>query len=316
MCATDGLGCATFTVVVGKSFVNKSNFKKRQDVELLRILSAFGIVWFHTPSIMGKNVAYSGLIVFIIISMYFSTKSKLKSKTLLEKFNRIFIPWFFWMVFYGLINIVVNKPFIPTNNGIISGILVGSSIHLWYIPYIFMMSTIFNPVKYINSEITSYLCILFIIFIFYTSQSWSPWAFDSGYPLVQYAHSLGAVVIGVFLANCSVMSRWLAVGLVCFILAIINIFTTPESMAVPYSIGIVLTTLVFFSDCHFSFKEKVNELSECTFGIYLLHPFWLKIIKQIGFTFELSIPILAFSLSTITVLYLKKTLPNIAKYIV
>ena len=43
--------------------------RKRADIEFLRVLSTFGIVWFHS-GVFGHEFAYSGLIVFLILSMY------------------------------------------------------------------------------------------------------------------------------------------------------------------------------------------------------------------------------------------------------
>lgn len=45
--------------------------KVRQDIEILRVLSAFGIVWFHSGA-PGRAFAYSGLVIFIILSVYLS----------------------------------------------------------------------------------------------------------------------------------------------------------------------------------------------------------------------------------------------------
>ena len=37
------------------------------NVEGLRILAGFGIVWFHTENALGKSIGYAGLPVFLII---------------------------------------------------------------------------------------------------------------------------------------------------------------------------------------------------------------------------------------------------------
>lgn len=94
--------------------------EKRQDIEIIRIICAFGIVWFHTSEI-GKDIAYSALSIFIIISMYFSSKTTLKNITILNRAKRLLIPWMFWFLFYGVINIVRQTPFIDTSKGFFQG---------------------------------------------------------------------------------------------------------------------------------------------------------------------------------------------------
>ena len=63
----------------------------RTDVEFLRIIAALGIVWFHSGLDVGRDIAYSGLVVFLIFSSYFAVKSN-KEYSVLSRASRFLIP--------------------------------------------------------------------------------------------------------------------------------------------------------------------------------------------------------------------------------
>jgi surface polysaccharide O-acyltransferase-like enzyme len=293
--------------------------EKRQDIELLRIFSAFGIVWFHSPITIGKHIAYSGLIIFLIISTYFSSHPYKKIKSFSDKARRLLVPWLLWFLFYGLINIMLGKAFIDTNKSIIEGILSGTKIHLWFMPFIFMAVIFFDFIKkYIKKDYMNLICTFFIVTILFTSDIWKPYTAKLGSPWWQYANALVGLFIGVILANISTLTnqRKLNVAILC-ILALSIIMFLYSVIDISYFIAIVITTIVILKKQDFFLTVKVTWLSKATLGIYFLHPFFLGAIKQLcGSELGFYLPFVVFSLSVLTTLFLQKFTPNLAKYIV
>ena len=79
--------------------------KRNLGVELLRLLSTFGIVWFHSGT-TAKEFAYSGLVVFLVLSMYLGGKHGSADKqTFRRRVERLIIPWLFWCVIYAGLNV-------------------------------------------------------------------------------------------------------------------------------------------------------------------------------------------------------------------
>ena len=104
--------------------------ERRQDIEILRVFSVFGIVWYHS-NVVGGDYAYSGLIFFVILSAYLSGPAKLDFRLdFLMRAQRLLVPWLIWYFVYGLVNVIRGRPLVDTSNGLIAGILQGPSIHL------------------------------------------------------------------------------------------------------------------------------------------------------------------------------------------
>jgi len=121
--------------------------QRNYNVDRLRILATFGIVWFHTVGIPGRHVAYAGLAIFIMLSFaYVTLRSPMATSAaiLSERFKRLLLPWAFWWLIYLAAkmgkSVLSNTPFSADID--LGWILAGPSIHLWYLPFAFVMTMI------------------------------------------------------------------------------------------------------------------------------------------------------------------------------
>lgn len=296
------------------SKINDANLK-RQEIELLRIFCAFGIIWYHSAS-TGRDIAYAGLVAFLIISLYFSAKIKSPPKPVLERAKILLIPWIFWSIFYGAINLAQNRPFFSADNGITAGVLTGSSLHLWYMPFIFFVIIIFDYIKrYLTAGMLCYACAALALMLLWLNSSWRPQSLALGAPYAQYAHALDGVFIGVFFANCSALPRTMRAGFIAAILAFVMLFAwSVPGIGVTYLVGIALAALILLPDWNLSFPVNISVLSECTLGIYLSHVFWIRVVSKLGIRSELLLPFLVFGISALTIFALKRYAPRVARY--
>lgn len=294
---------------------------KRQDIELLRIISTFAIVWYHSGAI-GHEISYGGLIIFVLLSMYLAGQSNYSGNhPYLRKFERIIIPWSIWFVIYGLVNVLLHKPIIPLHNGIFAGILSGSSIHLWYMPFIFGCLLLFDIVKrHASKSLIAWLSAVLTTTILGSTPFWRLESIQLGEPLAQYAHALAAVTLGIFFSYLSILHGRYQIFLL-FIIVISALSAIPYTgVGIPYLIGIfagsilvyrpLLNKLWIFTGSSFDF----SSISQYTLGIYFVHVLILTVLEKTHFFYGIYLPLTGIVLSILTVYLLRRTFPKLAKY--
>jgi fucose 4-O-acetylase-like acetyltransferase len=288
---------------------------KRQEIEIVRILSAFGIVWFHTASV-GNDIGLSGLVVFIILSLYFAAGPGAAVKSIGSRFRRLILPWLFWYVFYALLNVALKRPVIQLERGWIAGVLTGPSVHLWYMPFMFAVLVMIDRIRTrIDPRLPAILCGMAVVPILASAAYWRFWSFTVGAPWAQYLQSVAAVLLGFFLAN----NPFIPWSITVFLLTVagstaLAIIFVP-GIGIPYFIGISVTALCLFPDWTIRPRPLINRLAECTLGIYLSHPFWNFVVTTQAHLSGTVIPLVVFTLSTLSVFLLRRLFPHWARHV-
>jgi fucose 4-O-acetylase-like acetyltransferase len=288
---------------------------KRQDVELLRIISTFLIVWFHT-GVVGHEISYSGLVVFLILSMYLSgTNSPDGDFRIRHRIGRFLVPWAIWFAIYGVKNVLADKPIIQTDHGIVSGILSGPSIHLWYMPFTFSCLIVFEIIKKHVPKI-SIACTssIFAAIVLACTPAWRVESIRLGYPVEQYAHALSGVFLGAFFLYFDALPGRTGQLLLVTVIASALSAVPYEGVGIPYLFGIVSGCILVSRSLDKMLIVNLSALSQLTLGIYFVH---IIVIRAIQRTFQFSgivLPIAAFLVSALIVLVLRKSTPKLAKY--
>lgn len=108
---------------------------RQSSFELLRIVSAAGIVWFHA-GVTGPQIGYTGLTVFLLLTPLFELGANFERRTPWVRLaSRLLVPFAFWSVVYAAANVVKGKPVLNLEGGLLLGAVAGPSIHLWYLPF-------------------------------------------------------------------------------------------------------------------------------------------------------------------------------------
>ncbi|WP_124948703.1 acyltransferase family protein [Sulfuriferula thiophila] len=289
--------------------------KKRQDIELFRIISAFSIVWYHS-NVIGHEIAYGGLIIFLIISMYLAgCSSYVAERPFLPRIKRWLTPWGIWFIVYGLVNIISHNPIIPLNNGFTSGVLAGPSIHLWYMPFVLACLLMFDIIRryFIASHIAWGAGLLSILILGSTS-IWRDTSIQLGYPIAQYAQALAAVVLGIFFAYARNISKQLQITLLLFIIATAIYVIPYKGIGIPYLIGIFVGCILAFRILKIPSSLNFNIIAKNTLGIYFIHILILKTLVHSNTIHGIYLPVTTFFLSLLIIILLRRTFPKIAKY--
>jgi hypothetical protein len=266
--------------------------------------------------VTGVEFSYAGLIVFLIMSMYLAGRSMYSGDhSVIRRVKRLLIPWAIWFVIYGANNLLSHASIIPMNNGIIEGILAGPNIHLWYMPFIFVCLTLFDVVrKYASSTSIAWASATLTALVLASTPVWRHSSMALGCPLPQYAHAVAGVLLGVFLAYVTGLPRKLGMFLLLIITAAdLSVFHY-EGIGIPYLIGIVVGCILAFRLLEKVIKIDVTALSECSLGIYLLHPLLVGIFQQHHLVSAMLMPVTVFSSAAFLIFMLRRFLPRLAKY--
>lgn len=264
-----------------------SSMSRNQNVEIVRILAAFGIVWFHSGAPWAA-VGYSGLITFTALATYFASAGSAKLA------RRILVPWLFWTVFYlGWRFAADGDPFIEGLSPVTS-IFYGA--HLWFLPFIFAVNL---AVGSIASRHLPLACALVALLMLATVPWWREWQLSLGPPFGQFVHALPAAMIGVALRT--------RAGIAVAVLALaVGFYWQAGGVSYPYAIGGGLAVAAVLLP---RLRWNVESVSSCMFGVYLVHIAALGVFNRISGPQTLLTVVLAFLAALAGVWLMRRYLP-------
>ncbi len=280
---------------------------RRTDVELFRVLACLGIVYFHAGVFSGISnaIAYSGLIVFVLISVFYDGRRK-KTDEISSLAKKILVPYFIWSAIYLVLYLISGKSISEIIS--LKTVISGTSIHLWYLPFIFFVLIIFGQIKkYTPLGVISGASGAMFAFWLYFSPFWR--SYVEVVPFPQYMHAVG----GVFLALSVVSSiRWISyVSLGSGVLMCIYLLKFKDyGVSVVYLIAAFFTFALIARPISLSiFERPIALLSSLTFSIYLVHPLGLAIFSKLSFGEGFLAPALVFIGSAVGIWFFRRVTP-------
>lgn len=287
--------------------------RRRTDIEFLRVLSCLGIVYFHSGVLSGlaNNLAYSGLTFFILVSLFFVNTRRNVFENLTNTIRKVFPAFACWSVIYIVLAIVIADKdpgeFVKPLT-----LMIGGSIHLWYLPFIIFAIplTVFFGRSMSRRWLFGLMFSLYVVWMA-TSLTWREMASDFPLPAPQYLHAIGAVFLALWLSGGEGRVRYLAIFISLCLGAYVAYAGQP-------GVGVVyfLTTLyglIVIQKSDLIRSERLialiaQRLSPLTFGIYLVHPLLLSVASRVGFADSIFMPLSVFVGSAIAIqLYLMCT---------
>lgn len=275
----------------------------------MRLFGAFGVVLFHSDSTLREFGGF-GLIVFLTLSTIWAVRSRDTVWQAMQKSApTILLPWLIWFVIFGLFNLAERKAFLAAPDGWVLAILRGTSVHLWYLPYlafcIMIMYLLRRSCSRVGVIVLLGLSLGFIAFI----QQILAVAADLPEPLAQYCVSFGAILLGLVLA--SGMNARLVAGL-SILAAVIPILGGMGPLAVAYPFALSLIAVALARRDMFE-GWNVQAISRTSFGIYAMHPIVLYHIAPRLHLDGFAAAVLAFFLSMAVVMVTAKIMPPVAR---
>lgn len=261
--------------------------KRRDDIEWLRALACFGIVWYHGRG-AGLELALSGLIVFVVLSVALGGgRVRPWRERLWSRARRLLLPWAFWFGVFGLALAVTGHAPLRLDHGWLLGILAGPSIHLWYLPFMFMVLMALELWRERSSHqawlraaglcawLGASLLVLFSLRVISVR--------DYPYPVAQYLQVAPAVLAGVVLRSWEAwppQRRWVLVAPLAAGLACLAVLPAIPGVTWAYLIGLPLVAWVLLRP--HGVRWSAQGLADCSMGIYLVHPLLLMVLNKCG----------------------------------
>nr|WP_228027214.1 acyltransferase family protein [Rubrivivax pictus] len=242
-----------------------------------------------------------------MLSVFLSGSRIIDYQSIQRRFFRIIVPWFLWFLVYAAANFFAGKPVVNVESGWMAGVLAGPSIHLWYMPYIFLVLLLFDVVKNNFSVHTvAGLSLLSGAAMFLVGASWRPLSVQLGYPIAQWMHALPAVLFGVFIYYFRSLTP-IQLGLGVFLTGWSLLMSGLDlRFGLPYLVG--SAAMIAIAAGWFSPRIGFDllPLSECTLGIYLSHTAFQKLLANMGLPPGAVLATLSFFLSLTFVFLARK----------
>lgn len=233
----------------------------------------------------GPEYGYSGLVVFLALSAFFVRRKPV------SLVRRILVPWGFWLIVYGAFKAVAGNP-IFLDIDPLSAVLAGTSLHLWYLPFIFLASWAIWLTR--ATPLAGALIAAAMLLS-------SPWWRDLGImaPYAQWLQALPAIGIGLALRGRVSMAIAVAAVAICFALQV-------KGMSIPYLVG---TAALLAAMRLPRLQLNVEPLSSCMYGVYLVHILALVVFNRITGEGQFLTAVLAFAFSCAGVWIARRFVP-------
>lgn len=294
---------------------------KRPDIEGLRLLAAFGIVWFHSAH-SGIALAYSGLVVFLVLSVALGGRSgRPDGATLQRRALRLLRPWLLWFGLYAAFNALRGLPVLTPDHGWVAGVLAGPSIHLWYLPFVFGVLVALDLLRaHISLRSLSGAAYLLALVLLAAAPLWRPVTLGLPYPLLQWADALPPVLVGVFAlgAREGCWPRRAVLAMSTGLLLVATVLVAFDWVGTPYAVGVAASLLVLLRPPAASRPGPVDlsPLTDCAFGIYLSHSLVFALLLAHGPELDdAALPLAIFGLALAGTWALRRSLPRVAAYL-
>ena len=145
-------------------------------LDYLRLIAAFGIVWFHAAA-PGYRIAYAGLPVFLVLLALPSRMG------MADRARRLLLPFLIWSAVYALFRAwnaaeqgqALFEWWKPRM------FLTGTSIHLWFLPFAFLVALVAPALR--ASRIVLFLPVLAAALLSWIGETsvwpWYQWSFGA-----------------------------------------------------------------------------------------------------------------------------------------
>ena len=256
----------------------------RPALDLARFLAAFGVVLTHALVSPTDWVGNLSLGLFHILTGALAGASALRAQGYLlgRRAWRIALPWLAWSAFYLPVEWWISSP--EDRTALLTkpmNLLVGPSLHLWYLPFVLLTMPLVWPVtRWVNSPRRLMLACAVLI-VLALPQVWLHGMGALPFPMPQWAFGLPLFAAGLLLARAEQMAlTWLPVAALA-VLALAGWALTGAWWAAPMGL---LAALLFLAARRLPLAGPLPlDIGRAAFGIYLLHPFFaLFVYKALG----------------------------------
>jgi peptidoglycan/LPS O-acetylase OafA/YrhL len=250
---------------------------RRQSIDVMRIVAAFGIVWAHMQA-PGRTEGYVALGLFVILTAFLSVGSLERGglkRFWLGRLVRFLLPWLAWSLVFCLLQAL--------RDGGLAGLLVvedwrtllyGPAIHLWFLPWVVLTSPlIVLAVAWLTTAVRIWVAAVAGIAL----GARAMWLHDMAAPADPFGQWLFATIPLIYGILTAVRrQRGARFAPMTFALGATGIaWLGWGSFAAPFLLSAVVLFEAFWRTGITGFT--VTPVAQLSFGVYLVHPFWMLV---------------------------------------
>ncbi|MGE8940790.1 acyltransferase [Leptospira interrogans] len=288
----------------------------RDSFDILRVVAIFGIVWAHMFAPLAQ-LGRTALDLFLMLTAALAIRSIRRSSgshTWVLRGLAVLALWVGWSLFYKLIEVYrtrdiwtlfeINEP---------NSLLIGSTIHLWYLPFILLAAPIcLLATRLIRSRrdliIACAIAVVPSVGLIYVH------VFnDLPEPFAQWTFALPAYFYGIFAAY-GWEFRMTAVPLSFMaVTSALALLLTGSDAAPQY-----LLAAVIFEACWMMpwGTQQFRPLGQMVLGIYLIHPFFMLVVfKLFGGNVNRALGAIATFAMSMAAVYVLQRIPMVRKIV-
>ncbi|HGX8802304.1 TPA: acyltransferase [Escherichia coli] len=281
-------------------------------MDALRIISCFMVVCIHTClnykygqdslnnllALFGQSLFRIGLPVFFILSGYFILNSRVDFTTssFFKRIKKIAIPFIFYSIAHWFI---INKGMTVSFSGVaeyINALTVRNSIsiHFWFVYSLIGIYIFAQPINYLLKDISingSFFGLIIIAFLFLYNGDLP--SIGNVLPVSSVDKWTAYFVAGGFLARIKdkiSINQAIILTIIGYTsIVFISVYNSKNNHPMPYDFSISMFVaccgvVLLFSKLHIKNSKLLSNLSESTYGAYLIHICILKLLSPFYFT--------------------------------
>lgn len=251
----------------------------RQSVDLARFLACFGIVAAHAYALEDDWVGHLSLGLFLVLTGFLAMQSYRRAGGAYDfrsRAERLVLPWLFWSAFFRVVDLKVSDS--PDKWQLLQDpwtLLVGASVHLWFLPFIMLAMVLVKPVGRLVTTPQRLAVALLALVLLSVPMFWAMHVYKPPVPLTQWLYALPVYTLGLLMGVAHPMGRpvWLILAGV-----VMSVEAYLVSNAAPWAWTICAAVLLFEAFWRLPLQHKwLPKLGQVAFGIYLLHPFFMLV---------------------------------------
>lgn len=288
----------------------------RQSIDLARFIAAFGVVVSHAYATTQDWVGHLSVALFLILTAFLAVQSMERAGgqyPFVARATRLVVPWLMWSAFFRVVDLLVSDS--PDRFVLLTNpwtLLIGSSIHLWYLPFIMGAMALVQPFgRWVNNParlMGAGVGLVILSFPFF----WAHHHLALPEPLPQWLIALPVYLLGLFVGVAQGLGRpVLAIAVAAGLSGVAYLVTG----GAPWCFTLLAATLLFEALWRIPMRAWfLPGLGQAAFGIYLLHPFMMLVAWKLfgGDLAPMLAAILAFGMSWVAVATTRR-IPLIAR---
>lgn len=249
----------------------------RQSIDLARFGAAFGVVVAHALVQENDWSGHLALGLFLILTAFLAMQSFYRAGgkyDIVARSQKLVVPWLFWSAAFRVIDWKVSDA--PGPFQLLSdpwSLLVGSTVHLWFLPFIMLAMALVAPVGSWTTSPVRLRAALLALVVVSVPMLWAHKNLALPVPIAQWLFALPVYILGLLVGVAHAKHQ--IVWPICAA-AVLSAVLLIVSGGKAWSGTPIFAVLLFEAFWRLPLRARfLPAIGQASFGIYLVHPFFM-----------------------------------------